>query len=372
MSENDGTNSAGGDDLSGLGSFFFYVFIVHPATAWILRPGRFERKRSILYAIVFLASLAAIKTGLDIQNRGPNFYSQLDVSRAAHPIEIKRQYKKISLKLHPDKNPSPTAMEEFNTIKIAYDVLMDPEQRMVYNKLGPDAIRQNKSLMDETSLIIELAVFYVTWGVMVFMLTMGRRNNGDARQWIFTGLIAMLVVEIAIKSSGGTSPEIAPPYLPTFLFPHMTEYEMIWLLHSLFPAFMNGCRSLGSYLYVDLEAQSRKLLLALHEQNKDILLVLRDVQLATQSIQLHGVKSSSSTAAPSTASMETGPSPILSKVTPTGKMKELQERLRTSNSTVVQAVQDLKMPDATKAAGGGNTGFYLMILGYVLLSYIFR
>lgn len=51
------------DDNDGLTGFFFYMFIVHPVTAWILRPGRFERKKSILYAIGFLATLAAIKTG---------------------------------------------------------------------------------------------------------------------------------------------------------------------------------------------------------------------------------------------------------------------------------------------------------------------
>jgi hypothetical protein len=55
--------SGGGDDIDGLTGFFFYMFIVHPITAWILRPGRFERKKSILYAIGFLASLAAVKTG---------------------------------------------------------------------------------------------------------------------------------------------------------------------------------------------------------------------------------------------------------------------------------------------------------------------
>lgn len=60
MSDQD---ASGGDDLSGLSGFFFYVFIVHPATAWILRPGRFERKKSIMYAIAFLAALASIKTG---------------------------------------------------------------------------------------------------------------------------------------------------------------------------------------------------------------------------------------------------------------------------------------------------------------------
>jgi hypothetical protein len=57
------TDSDGGDDLSGLGGFFFYVFIVHPVTAWILKPGRFERRKSIMYAITFLAALAAVKTG---------------------------------------------------------------------------------------------------------------------------------------------------------------------------------------------------------------------------------------------------------------------------------------------------------------------
>ena len=63
MSDEGSSNGGGGDDLSGLSGFFFYVFIVHPATAWILRPGRFERKKSIMYAIGFLALLAAVKTG---------------------------------------------------------------------------------------------------------------------------------------------------------------------------------------------------------------------------------------------------------------------------------------------------------------------
>jgi len=65
MSDQKGSSAAnGGDDWDGLTGFFFYMFIVHPATAWILRPGRFERKKSIFYAIAFLAALAAIKTGM--------------------------------------------------------------------------------------------------------------------------------------------------------------------------------------------------------------------------------------------------------------------------------------------------------------------
>jgi hypothetical protein len=60
---NNGSSTDGTDDLSGLTGFFFYIFIVHPITAWILKPGRFERQKSIYYAIIFLAALAAVKTG---------------------------------------------------------------------------------------------------------------------------------------------------------------------------------------------------------------------------------------------------------------------------------------------------------------------
>jgi hypothetical protein len=62
------SEDSAGDDLSGLSGFFFYVAVVHPLTAWILRPGRFERRKSIMYAIAFLAALAAIKTGKCCRN----------------------------------------------------------------------------------------------------------------------------------------------------------------------------------------------------------------------------------------------------------------------------------------------------------------
>jgi len=53
----------GGDGLSGLTGFFLYSFIIHPIAAWMLRSGKFERKKSIMYALGFLAAIAALKTG---------------------------------------------------------------------------------------------------------------------------------------------------------------------------------------------------------------------------------------------------------------------------------------------------------------------
>lgn len=351
-------SSQGGDDLDGLTGFFFYMFIVHPITAWILRPGRFERKKSIMYAIGFLAALAAVKTGLQMQEKGPNHYQTLNVTRESNPLEIKRAYKKLSLSLHPDKNKSPNATEEFDNVKQAYDVLMDMEFREVYNKFGQDGINSNKRF-DESQFFMELGIFYLTWGMMAYVLTLGKKS-GDARQWTFTGLIIMLVIEISIMTSQ-TNP------IPTAFFPTWTEYEVIWLLHTLFPAFMNGCRSLGSYLYVDLDKQTRQLLLALQEQNKDILLVLRDVQITTQSMQTNGVAS----AGPRVAGAAVAGTPIVaatSGATPTGKIREMQQRLQASNSQVTAAVKDLK----SEGGGKSNMGFYIMIVGYIAMSYLFK
>ena len=296
---------------------------------------------------------ASLVSGLEMQQRGPNYYEVLGVTRASHPVEIKRAYKKLSLQLHPDKNPSPDASDQFDKVKQAYDIIMDLELKDVYNKFGAEGIKANKRF-SESQFLMEVAIYYISYGMMAFMLTLGK-SSGDARNWIFTGLIAMLVVEVVVMTSQ-TNP------FPTWLMPTTTEYDFMWLLKSLFPAFLNGCRSMGSYLYVDMDAQTRKLLLALQEQNKDMLLVLRDIQIGVQTIQQHG--GGSGTATTTTAAMPV----TAARATPTGKIKELQDRLKTSNNTVASAVQSLQ----NDGGGKSNMGFYLMILGYIVVSYMFN
>ena len=298
-----------------------------------------------------------ITIGMEMQAKGLNHYSLLNVNRNSSPLDIKRAYKKLSLQLHPDKNPNdPNASAKFDRVKKAYDVLMDMEFREVYNKFGADGINSNKRY-DETQFFIELAVFYVTWGIMAYVLTLGKKSS-LSRQWTFTGLIVMLVLEISIMTSRGN------PF-PSWFFPQNSEYEVVWLMHTLFPALMNGCRSIGGYLYVDLEAQTRQLLLALQEQNKDILLVLRDVQIGVQNVQANG--GGGGGGGNRVANAATAPTIALQRVTPTGKIKELQDRLQSSNSTVQQAVTQLKTEKSNS-----NFGFYAMILGYVAFSYIFN
>ena len=200
-----------GDSESSLFSFFFYVLFVYPATNWLLKPGRFSRTKGLTYAISLLVAIAAVKTGLELKEQGPNYYQLMKVGRSATALEIKRSYKKMSLELHPDKNPSATALDDFATLKNAYDVLMDMDAREVYDRFGPEKLKQKVAVIDEYKVLVEVAIFYAAWGIMTWMLTLGKHNS-NARQWVFTGLMRCLFgdgVEAVASTAWGPAAEIA-------------------------------------------------------------------------------------------------------------------------------------------------------------------
>eukprot|EP01111_Echinosteliopsis_oligospora_P012607 TRINITY_DN433_c0_g1_i1.p1 TRINITY_DN433_c0_g1~~TRINITY_DN433_c0_g1_i1.p1 ORF type:complete len:441 (+),score=126.89 TRINITY_DN433_c0_g1_i1:96-1325(+) len=69
------------------------------------------------------------------------FYDLLGVSRDANDNEIKKQYRKLAMQYHPDKNPgNPEAAEKFKDISRAYEVLSDEEKREVYNQYGEEGL----------------------------------------------------------------------------------------------------------------------------------------------------------------------------------------------------------------------------------------
>lgn len=74
--------------------------------------------------------------------KSKDFYEILGVSKDAGESDIKKQYRKLALQFHPDKNKAPGATEAFKAIGNAFSVLSDPEKRKQYDAFGS---QENKS-----------------------------------------------------------------------------------------------------------------------------------------------------------------------------------------------------------------------------------
>ena len=72
-----------------------------------------------------------------------DYYEALGVARDATPEEIKKAYRLLALKWHPDKNGGdPKAEEKFKEVAEAFEVLSDPRKRGVYDRFGHDGLRE--------------------------------------------------------------------------------------------------------------------------------------------------------------------------------------------------------------------------------------
>ena len=71
-----------------------------------------------------------------------DYYEVLEVTRTVEFEEIRRSYRKLAVKHHPDKNPGDeTAKERFHEISEAYEILGDPEKRSAYDRYGHAAFQ---------------------------------------------------------------------------------------------------------------------------------------------------------------------------------------------------------------------------------------
>uniref|UniRef100_A0A3Q2P2D7 Zgc:122979 n=1 Tax=Fundulus heteroclitus TaxID=8078 RepID=A0A3Q2P2D7_FUNHE len=80
---------------------------------------------------------------LSIKPTGKDFYKVLGVLPESNEDDIKKAYRKMALKFHPDKNSDPDAEEKFKEIAEAYEILTDPQKRSIYDQFGEEAGQGN-------------------------------------------------------------------------------------------------------------------------------------------------------------------------------------------------------------------------------------
>lgn len=72
---------------------------------------------------------------------GKDYYKILGINKGASDDEIKKAYRKLALKYHPDKNKTPGAEERFKEVAEAYEVLSDKKKRDIYDMHGEEGLK---------------------------------------------------------------------------------------------------------------------------------------------------------------------------------------------------------------------------------------
>ena len=72
---------------------------------------------------------------------GKDYYKILGIPKTASDDDIKKSYRKLALKYHPDKNKAAGAEDKFKEVAEAYEVLSDKKKREIYDKYGEEGLK---------------------------------------------------------------------------------------------------------------------------------------------------------------------------------------------------------------------------------------
>ena len=94
-----------------------------------------------------------------------DYYAILEVERTASDDDIKKSYRKLAMKYHPDRNGgSKEAEERFKEITEAYDVLRDAQKRAAYDRYGEAGLRGGAGGFHHVDLSEALGIFMRDFG----------------------------------------------------------------------------------------------------------------------------------------------------------------------------------------------------------------
>ena len=122
------------------------------------------------------------------------YYEILSVERTSSQDDIKRSYRRLAMKWHPDRNPdNPEAVNEFKACTEAYEILFDPERRQLYDRHGHAGLRQNPGH--------DFRSMHVNDIFSMFNDIFGQQQGGGARRGPARGYDLETEVEIELEEA---------------------------------------------------------------------------------------------------------------------------------------------------------------------------
>src|SRR3984957_374336 len=129
-----------------------------------------------------------------------DYYKVLDLARNASEAEIKKSYRRLAMKFHPDRNPGDhEAEEKFKEAKEAYEVLSDVQKRGVYDQYGHAGLAASRNAQAGASGFASAEAFSDIFGD-VFGDIFGGSRRGGASQ-VYRGADLRYEVELDLAEA---------------------------------------------------------------------------------------------------------------------------------------------------------------------------
>lgn len=220
--------------------------------SYILNRKKDSPNKRILNLVLFVSIVFIVGLAFTVSTWEPNYFEILGVPRSATAKDIKQAYRKLSLDLHPDKNPTKEAEELFLLASKAQTTLLNDEFRDAYDRWGEEGLKwiehsQNMYLNG----LVRIGIFVLSHFVMVFILTISVSST-NARSYSF-GFLGFIVVILANLRFG--EDDLLIPFNPS-----MTKDQKCNLISSSMGLVVTMICAIQRFFYYDFEEKIFKLL----------------------------------------------------------------------------------------------------------------